>query len=62
LEVASFFFFFAGERNLRRLLSKQVGDLFVSDSADLVVVFHEFAILVADAAALSFHQGITSLI
>jgi hypothetical protein len=44
------------------LLSEQVGDLSVGDFTNLVVVFNEFAVLVADTAASSLHQSITSLV
>jgi hypothetical protein len=62
LEIASCLLFFAGKCNFRLLLSKQVGNLLVRDFADLIVVFNEFTILVADTSAASLHQGITSLV
>lgn len=62
LEIAGLVLLLASECDLWLLLSKQIGDLSVGDFADLIVVFDEFAILVADTAASSVHQSIAGLV
>lgn len=62
LEIAGGIFLLASKRHLGTLLSKQPGDLLVGNSAHLVVVVDDLAILVADATFTSLHQCVAGLV
>lgn len=59
LKVASAVAGVTGEGDLRDLFTEQVSDLLVGHVAHLVVALEEVAHLVADAALVRFHQGVT---
>ena len=62
MKIAGRILLLAGKCDLRLLPPKQIGDFLVGDSADLIVIFNELAVLVADTAASGFHQSIAGLV
>jgi hypothetical protein len=62
LEVAGLVFLFAGKRNLWALFAKQRCNLLVRDIADLVVVVHNFSVLVAYTAFSFLHESVTGFV
>jgi hypothetical protein len=62
LEVAVAVGFVAGEGDLRNLAAKEITDLPVCDIAHLVVLLDNVPFLVADAALITFHEGVAGRI
>jgi hypothetical protein len=62
LKLASSILFLASEGDLRLLVAEQAGNLLVHNVANLVVVFHNLSVLIADTRIPSRHQRIASLV
>lgn len=62
MKVAFPFFFLACERGLGTLLAEQRPDLRVGDFANLMVVFDDLSVLIADTTVSGFHESVARLI